>query len=403
MKYLILFIFALSLNANPLQQAIDSARAGSKIELGRGEYRGNIIISKPLIIEGAEDKSAKIMGDNNGSVITITSSNVMLKNLRISGSGSAHEGLDAAVLVKDAANVVLENNEITDSLFGINFQKVSNSKIISNVITSKQLDLGARGDGIVFWYSHENLVKGNRLYKSRDIVAWYSSKNIYENNFAYEGRYSLHFMYANDNLVQNNVFERNSVGIFFMYSHDITARNNTIKNSSGVFGVGLGLKDSSNFIIEDNSIIYNARGIFLDQSPYIQGSVNIFRRNNILYNANAVQFMGSREKSFFSENSFKGNMELVSSDMIKNDAAFVEWRRNYWDGYEGFDRNGDGVGDIPYKQFVYADKLWSYNENIRFFYGTAAMGLLNFLAKLAPFSQPELMVVDNEPLVRSAI
>ncbi|MDR2790322.1 MAG: nitrous oxide reductase family maturation protein NosD [Campylobacteraceae bacterium] len=399
MKYLVIFAFALALNANSLQQAIDSAHSGSKIELGKGVYKGNIIINKPLIIEGAEDKSAHIAGDNNGSVITITSSNVVLKNLRISGSGSAHEGLDAAVLVKDAANVVLENNEITDSLFGINFQKVSKSKIINNFIASKELDLGARGDGIVFWYSHENLVRSNKLYKSRDIVAWYSSKNIYENNFAYEGRYSLHFMYANDNLVQNNVFERNSVGIFFMYSHDITARNNTIKNSSGVFGVGLGLKDSSNFLIEDNNIIYNARGIFLDQSPYLQGSVNIFRRNNILYNASAVQFMGSREKSFFGENSFKGNMELVSSDMP--DMAYVEWERNYWDDYEGFDRDMDGVGDIPYKQYAYADKLWFYNENIRFFYGTAAMGLLDFLSKLAPFSEPDLMVTDNKPLMKA--
>jgi nitrous oxidase accessory protein len=401
MRYLVFSVFVLSLNANPLQDAIDSAYAGSKIELGKGKYRGNIVIDKPLIIEGTKDKSAYIVGDNNGSVITITSSNVVLKNLRISGSGSAHEGLDAAVLVKDAANVILENNEITDSLFGINFQKVSNSKIINNFITSKQIDLGARGDGIVFWYSHENLVRGNQLYKSRDMVAWYSSKNIYENNFVHGSRYSLHFMYANDNLVQNNIFEHNSVGIFFMYSHDIMARNNTIKNSSGIFGVGLGLKDSSNFIIEDNSIIYNARGIFLDQSPYIQGSINIFRRNNIFYNANAVQFMGSREKSFFEKNSFKGNMELVSSDMPKNDMAYVEWKGNYWDDYEGFDRNNDGVGDIPYKQYAYADKLWLYNEDIRFFYGTAAMGLLNFLAKLAPFSQPELMIADNEPLIKA--
>ncbi|MDR0666103.1 MAG: nitrous oxide reductase family maturation protein NosD [Campylobacteraceae bacterium] len=403
MRYLTLFLFALFLHANPLQEAINSASAGSKIELGKGRYKGGIIIDKPLIIEGAEDKSAHIIGDNTSSVITVTSSNVILKNLHISASGDSHEGLDAAVLVKDASNVVLENNKITDSLFGINFQKVSNSKIINNFITSKPRDLGVRGDGIVFWYSHNNIVRNNHLYKSRDMVAWYSSKNIFENNLGEWSRYSLHFMYANDNLIQNNIFEHNSVGIFFMYSHDITARNNTIKNSLGTFGLGLGLKDSSNFIIEDNNIIYNARGIFLDQSPYMQGGVNVFRRNNILYNANAVQFLGLREKSLFSENIFKGNTELISSDTPKNDMPYVEWRRNYWDDYEGFDQNQDGIGDIPYKRYAYADKLWLYNENIKFFYGTVAMSLLNFLAKLAPFSQPELMVADNEPLIKAAM
>ncbi|MDR1284756.1 MAG: nitrous oxide reductase family maturation protein NosD [Campylobacteraceae bacterium] len=403
MRYLTFLLLAPLLFSNPLQEAIDNAPSGSKIELGKGEFKGRIVINKPLIIEGVEDKSAHIIGDNTGSVITITSSNVILRNLWISGSGSSHEGLDAAILAKEANNVLLEGNKITDSLFGINFQKVSNSKIINNFITSKPYDLGVRGDGIVFWYSHGNTVRGNHLQKSRDMVAWYSSKNVYEDNFGEYGRYSLHFMYANDNLVQNNIFEHNSVGIFFMYSHDIIARNNTMKNSLGTFGLGLGLKDSSNFIIEDNNIIYNARGVFLDQSPYQQDSVNIFKRNKILYNASAVQFLGLREKSLFSENIFKGNMELISSDMPKNDMPYVEWRRNYWDDYEGFDMDKDGVGDIPYKQYAYADKLWLYNTDIKFFYGTAAMGLLNFLAKLAPFSEPELMVADNEPLIKAAM
>ncbi|MDR0408608.1 MAG: nitrous oxide reductase family maturation protein NosD [Campylobacteraceae bacterium] len=400
MKYPLLFLFASLLFSNPLQEAIDNAPSGSKIELGRGEYKGRIIIDKPLIIEGTKDKSAHIKGDGTNSVITITSSNVILKNLWISGSGDSHEGLDAAIAVKDVNNVLLESNKITDSLFGINFQKVSNSKIIDNFITSKPYNLGVRGDGIVFWYSHDNVIRANHLQKSRDMVAWYSSKNIYENNFAEQGRYSLHFMYANDNLVQNNIFERNSVGIFFMYSHGMIARNNTIKSSLGTFGLGLGLKDSSDFTIEDNSIIYNVRGVFLDQSPY-RASVNIFRRNKILYNTNAIQFLGLREKSLFSENIFQGNMELISSDMPKNDTPYVEWSRNYWDDYEGFDADEDGIGDIPYKQYAYADKLWLYNENIKFFYGTAAMGLLNFLAKLAPFSEPELMATDNEPLMKA--
>jgi nitrous oxidase accessory protein len=380
---------------------INSAKSGSKIELGAGEYKGRIVIDKPLIIEGAGD--AHIIGDNTSSVITITSPNVVLKNLRISGSGDSHEGQDAAVLVKGVNNVLVEGNNITDSLFGINFQQVSNSKIINNFITSKPYSLGARGDGILFWYSHDNIVRANHIKNSRDIVAWHSDKNIYEDNFAEFGRYALHFMYANDNLVQNNLFEHNSVGMFFMYSRDVTARNNTIKSSLGTFGLGLGLKESSNFIIEDNSIIYNARGLLLDQSPYMKDSVNIFRRNKILYNANAVQLLGLREKSLFSENIFKGNMELIFADMPKNDIPYVEWRGNYWDDYEGFDRDKDGVGDIPYKQYAYADKLWLYNEDIKFFYGTAAMGLLNFLAKLTPFSEPALMAVDSEPLIKAAM
>jgi nitrous oxidase accessory protein NosD len=32
-----------------------------------------------------------------------------------------------------------------------------------------------------------------------------------------------------------------------------------------------------------------------------------------------------------------------------------DWRDNYWDEYAGFDRNGDGVGDLPYEVYAYAD------------------------------------------------
>ena len=290
MRYLIVLALCCYLVANPLQEAIDNASVGSKIELFGGEYKGNILIDKPLIIEGY--LGAKIVGDGVGSVIVIKSSNVILKNLAISQSGDSHDKIDAAIVVENANNVEISNNNISDSLFGINLQSVSNSKIVGNFISSKPYDLGVRGDGIVLWHSSGNLIAKNRLYKSRDLVAWYSSKNIFEENYAELGRYSLHFMYATDSVVKNNFFTRNSVGVFFMYSQNIAAFNNTIGNSTGTFGLGIGLKECSDFTIEDNNIVYNARGIYLDQSPYQPGSVNIFKRNKILYNSNAVQFQG---------------------------------------------------------------------------------------------------------------
>ncbi len=51
---------------NTLQDAIDSAKRGSLLELPAGEYRGDIIINKPLIIDG-KDKRAKIIGSGDGT------------------------------------------------------------------------------------------------------------------------------------------------------------------------------------------------------------------------------------------------------------------------------------------------------------------------------------------------
>ncbi|PHO16788.1 nitrous oxidase accessory protein, partial [Malaciobacter molluscorum LMG 25693] len=62
--------------------------------------------------------------------------------------------------------------------------------------------------------------------------------------------------------------------------------------------------------------------------------------------------------------------------------------------------NKDGVGDIPFNHYIYADKLWLYNPNVKFFYGSVVIDLLNFLAKFAPFSEPSLLASDNEPLIQ---
>jgi len=396
-KYAFLLIFlASTIVASELQEAINNAPSGAKITLEEGEYHGNIVINKPLTIDGV-NKKAKIIGDGTSSVITINSSNVVIENLTILNSGFSVEKIDSAIVAKEVNNLTIEDNHIADSLFGINLEQVNRSKIANNFITSKDLELGMRGDGIRLWSSHDNQILSNKIYKSRDFVLWYSSGNIIEDNYGSYNRYSLHFMYAGRNMVRNNLFEHNSVGIFFMYSSGTIAIRNTVRNSIGSFGVGIGMKDSSNFTLLENNLIYNPRGLYIDQSPYQPGTINIFERNNILYNSNGIQFQVSRERNIFKENVVKGNIEPVVSDSPRNNLSINEWAGNYWDMYEGFDRNKDGYGDIPYKHYVYADKLWLYNPNVKFFYGSVIMDLLNFLAKFIPFSEPELLVIDNKP------
>ncbi len=384
---LILTFFSHFIFASELQEAINKAPEGSKITLAQGEYLGNIVINKPLTLDGV-DKKAKIVGDGNGSVITIKSSNVVIKNLTIENSGFSVENVDSAIYAKDVNNITIQSNHMSDSLFGINLEQVNRSKVIDNFITSKDLELGIRGDAIRLWNSHDNQLLSNKIYKSRDFVLWYSSGNNID---------------AGRNMVRNNFFEYNSVGIFFMYSSGTIAIGNTVKNSLGAFGVGIGMKDSSDFTLLENNLIYNPRGLYLDQSPYHPRTVNVFERNNILYNSSGVQFQVSRERSIFKENVIKGNIEPVVSDTPRNNLDINDWSGNYWDMYEGFDKNGDGYGDIPYKHYVYADKLWLYNPNVKFFYGSVIMDLLNFLAKFIPFSEPELLAVDNKPMMEYKI
>lgn len=392
-------IFSMSLFANILQEAIDNAPEGSILKLPKGVYQGAITIKKPLTIVGKE-KGVVIDGLGEGTVVTIKSPYVTLKNLTIQNSGDRHENIDAGIKLSDSKHSEISDCIVQDTLFGIDVAMTNNSIISNNYITSKDLPLGLRGDALRLWYSNDNLVTKNRVVKSRDMVVWYSHGNEISENFGEYNRYSLHFMYAGKNFVRNNSYQFNSVGIFFMYSKDTIATGNTIKSSLGATGMGIGLKDVSNFTLKDNTVIYNATGVYIDRSPFEPDTKNWIEDNKILYNSEAIHFHSLSENNVLKGNTVLGNIEDVVNDSRGARTYKNEIVGNYWDNYEGFDRNSDNIGDTSHKVYQYADQLWVYNPNVKFFYGSPVISLLNFLAKLAPFSEPIFLMEDEKPKLK---
>ncbi|MBL6970291.1 MAG: nitrous oxide reductase family maturation protein NosD [Campylobacterales bacterium] len=399
-KLFLLFIALVSfINANILQDAIDKAPDGSILKLPAGIYKGSITINKPITILGIED-GVIIDGENTGTVITAKGSYITLKNLTIQNSGERHENLDAAIKLMDGSQNEISDCTIKETLFGIDVQMINNSIISNNSITSKEaLDLGLRGDGLRLWYSNDNIVNKNSLIKSRDMVVWYSHGNTIEENYGEYCRYSLHFMYAGKNYVRNNTYKFNSVGIFFMYSQDTIATGNVIKSSLGATGMGIGLKDVSNFTIKDNTMIYCAQGMYIDRSPFEPDTNNWIENNKILYNSEGLHFHSLSIDNVIRGNTIQGNIEDIINDSRGAKTYKNKIVGNYWDNYEGFDRDHDNIGDTSHKVYQYADQLWVYNEDVKFFYGSPVISLLNFLAKLAPFTKPLFIMEDKEPKV----
>ena len=397
--YILFFLLSSILNANILQNAIDKAASGSILKLPAGIYKGNIVINKPITILGKED-GVIIDGLNKGTVITAKGSYITLKNLTIINSGDRHENLDCAIKLSDGKQNEISDCTIKNCLFGIDIQMVNNSIVRNNYITSKDFSLGLRGDGLRLWYSNDNLIQKNTLIKSRDMVVWYSHGNTIEDNYGEYNRYSLHFMYAGKNFVHNNKYKFNSVGIFFMYSKDTIATGNIIQSSLGATGMGLGLKDVSNFTIKDNTIIYCAQGLYIDRSPFEPDTHNYINGNKILYNSEAMHFHSLSENNIIKNNIIMGNIEDIVNDSRGSKTNENEIVGNYWDNYEGFDKDGDNIGDTSHKVYQYADQLWVYNNDVKFFYGSPVISLLNFLAKLAPFSKPLFLMEDKKPIIK---
>jgi nitrous oxidase accessory protein len=44
--------------------------------------------------------------------------------------------------------------------------------------------------------------------------------------------------------------------------------------------------------------------------------------------------------------------------------------------------------------------MWLYNPKVKFFYGSPVVAIIDFLAKLAPFSEPVLHLVDKNPRMK---
>ena len=376
-----------------LQTLIDDAAPGSTLRIPPGEYAGPALIDKPLVIEG--DGKVTIDGGGKGTVLVLHADGATVRGLRLKGSGDSHDSDDACLNVRGNHNLI-ENLKIDDCLFGIDLKQANDNTLRGNFIRSKPFDLGVRGDGLRLWYSNRNLVENNEVVDSRDMVAWYSNDNVYRGNVGRRSRYSIHFMFANNNIVEGNKFYDNAVGVYFMYAEGGAARGNVVSHATGAAGMAFGFKESSDIVLEDNEIVYCAVGIGSDLSPFQPDTTIRFSRNRFAYNGIAMQFTSELGGNIVNDNIFEGNLtDVFQAGRGKGDLN--QWSGNYFDAYQGFDRDNDGIGDTAHEHYSYADQIWMEVPVARFFLTAPVMELLDFLERLAPFSSPELQLKDARP------
>ncbi|MDR2924727.1 MAG: nitrous oxide reductase family maturation protein NosD [Azoarcus sp.] len=378
----------------PFQALVDAAAAGSVLRPPPGAYAGPVTIDKPLVIEGGG--AVTIDAGDKGTVMALNTDGSVVRGLRLTGSGSSHDTDDACLDVRGDRNVI-EDLTVDNCLFGIDLKQSSQTVVRGNRIRSKPADLGVRGDGLRLWYSNDNVIEGNEVLDSRDMVAWYSHRNVFRGNTGRRSRYSLHFMFADNNVVENNHFRDNAVGIYFMYTHGGAARGNVISHATGATGMGIGFKEASDVVIENNEIIYCGVGVGSDLSPFEPDSTIELRGNRFAYNGIAILFNSETGGNNLRENVFEGNLTDVSYGGRTGNPSKNFWEGNYWDSYQGFDANGDGIGDTPHESYAWADQIWMELPVASFFRASPVLELLDFLERLAPFSSPDLILRDEKP------
>ncbi|MCK5918923.1 MAG: nitrous oxide reductase family maturation protein NosD [Cocleimonas sp.] len=383
-------------NYPSFQALVDGAKEGSTLTPPAGIYAGPVVIDKPLTIDGKN--GVTINAGGKGTVILLDTDGATIQNLHLTNSGESANDIDSGVQIRGNYNVV-KDNVIDDCLFGVDLQQSKNNIVKRNTISSKDdFGLGQKGDSVRLWYSFNNKIINNTTFNVRDMVVWYSANNEIIGNTGRDSRYSLHFMYSRYNLVDGNKYYNNTVGIFLMYSDGIIVRNNVIAHAAGPTGVGIGFKETSDLVVENNQILYCASGLYIDVSPFQPDTTNTFTNNLIAYNGIGIRFLNDWHSNIFKHNQFAGNLTQIVVSGGKTANRNV-WEGNYWSDYEGFDRNKDNQGDTPYELYAYADRLWRDAPNAQFFKGSPVLETLDFLERLAPFSTPDLLVRDKKPVI----
>ena len=100
----------------PFHELIDAAPAGSTLRPPPGNYAGPVVLRKPLTIEG--DGKITIDAGDRGTVFSLEADGVVLRGLRLTGSGDSHDTDDSCLDVRGHRNTI-EKLVIDNCLFGI--------------------------------------------------------------------------------------------------------------------------------------------------------------------------------------------------------------------------------------------------------------------------------------------
>ncbi len=379
-----------------LQQRLDAAQDGASLCLTPGSWRGPVVLAHSVTLWGPS--SAVIRTSGEGTTVRITARGARLIGVTVRGSGGRYDTEDAGVSI-EADDVTVEGVRIDRAIYGILAQRVQRATLRGNtVIGTGEPALGLRGDGIRLWEATGCVVEGNTVLHSRDLVVWYAPGNRVVGNRVEHGRYGTHLMFSNGCVVERNRYVDDVVGLFVMYSHDVTVTGNVMAEATGAAGMGLGLKDSGGVTVRDNTFARVTTGAYLDTSPTRLDERNTFERNEFRLARAAVVFHASQAGNVFLANRFRDNGAQVLVEG-GGDALGTRWEGNQFDDYQGYDLDGDGVGDVPYEVRSLSGDLTSRRPALAFFSATPVLALVDAASHIAPLFAPQTILVDRRPRV----
>ncbi len=392
----LLLLLAVELPALDLQQSIDAARPGDTLRVPAGVHEGNLVVRQRVALVGAEN--AVLRGDGTGSVIAIAADSCIVSGFIIERCGRTLADDNAGILVRSSHNRI-ERNVLRDVLFGIYLRGADSNFVSGNSITGrKELSLGDRGSGIHLWDSNGNVLTRNVITDMRDgFYIQNANHTRIEYNKVFNLRYGLHYMYADSNTFLFNQFYDNVAGAAIMYSTGIVMRHNAFLRNRGFASYGILFQDCHDLTADSNLMVDNVVGMFFESTTDC-----IFRHNVIALNDVAMQMFQNSVSNVFTENNFIDNLSpLVLVGKQTGSAWSAGGRGNYWSGYDGYDLDDDGIGDVPLRIQNVFEYLEGKHPYARLYLYSPASQALAMSAAAFPILEVS-QEIDSYPLMRPA-
>jgi nitrous oxidase accessory protein len=371
-----------------VQAAIDAAAAGDVIEIERARYVENLLITKPLTLRGLDRPT--ISGGLRGDTIRIRAERVTIEGLIVADSGDSLRDQNAGIYVWPGSHhAVVRNCDLSYNLFGLWIQEADDVRVEHNLITGKRdYQSSQRGNGIQLYNTRRAQIIGNNIGFVRDaLYVDVSHDAVFRGNKLHHSRYGTHYMNAYDNLWEDNDSWMNRGGLALMEVRRLTVRNNRAWANSDH---GIMLRTIQDSVVENNVVAGNQRGFFIYDAEY-----NVLRGNAVVDNVVGVHLWAGSKNNEVEGNDFIRNREQVRY-VGARDLPWGEKAGNHWSNYLGWDRDGDGVGDVRYEANDLVDRLSWRHPLMKLLLASPAVQTLRLVGQQFPLLRAP-SIVDPKP------
>ena len=371
-----------------LTAAVRKAKAGDVLEIARGTYRANLVIDKPLTLRGVDRPT--ISGGNQGDTIRVTAPDVVIEGLIVRDSGDDLKDQNAGIyLYPGAHRTVVRRCDLTYNLFGLWIEKANDVLIEHNVITGKrEYSSPQRGNGVQLYNTKGAKILNNNISFVRDaLYVDVSHHALFKGNRLHHSRYGTHYMNSYYNLWEDNDTYYNRGGLALMEVREQTVRNNRAWGNSDH---GIMLRTLQDSVIEGNVVAGNSRGFFIYDVEYIKLNNNLVVDNTV-----GVHLAAGSKNNEVEGNDFISNREQVRY-VGARDERWGAKSGNHWSNYLGWDRDGDGVGDVPYEANDMVDRLTWRHPSVKLLLASPAVQALRLVGRQFPVLRVP-SVVDPKP------